>query len=256
MNEEDLRKFIEFTKTLLTQLQGKNQYAWFFESYDQEIITNFFQNRTNTAVLNNSLSASDITRIKAYLKFIDKTALNYGKVFYQKISDKDLKKQLIKDFKEMKIALKNDNIIEFGRKLCLQIENIFNYSLRQLDAHNLILGNLEHYQALQSPWSEMIFNFYKDFFKYNEDTQQYEPKELSNVTFKTKSIFLSIEFKYKVNVKALDDIYFLRNKGSHRDKLSAPDKQNLERIIADFDKNYSRYYNVLFDIINGIPNIK
>ncbi|HNF32627.1 MAG TPA: hypothetical protein PLU51_09450 [Bacteroidia bacterium] len=258
MNEEDLRKFIEFTKTLLTQLQGQNEYAWFFESFNFEIVNSFFENGTNSPGLEKfqSITESDVGRIKAYLSFIDKKALNYGKVFYQNISNNNLKGELIKDFKEMKVALKNENIIEFGRTLSLQIENIFNFSLRQLDVHNLILNNLAHYQAVQPPWAANPFDFYKSFFKYNNSTHQYEPLELSYVKFKTKSIFLSIEFNYKVDVKALDDVYFLRNKGSHRDQLSAPEKQDLERIITDFDKNYSRYYKALFDIVNGIPNIK
>ncbi len=258
MNEEDLSKFIEFTKTLLTQLQGKNEYAWFFESFNLEIVNSFFQNGTNPSGFDKfqSITESDVGRIKAYLSFIDKKALNYGKVFYQNILDNNLKGELIKDFKEMKVALKNENIIEFGRTLSLQIENIFNFSLRKLDVHNLILNNLGHYQAVQPLWAEKPFNFYKSFFKYNNTTQQYEPLELSYVKFKTKSIFLSIEFNYKVDVKALDDVYFLRNKGSHRDQLSISEKQDLERIISDFDKNYSRYYKALFDIVNGIPNIK
>jgi len=258
MNEEDLRKFIEFTKTLLTQLQGKNEYAWFFESFNLEIVNSFFQNGINTPGPDKfqNITESDVGRIKAYLSFIDKKAINYGKVFYQNISDNNLKGELIKDFKEMKVALKNENIIEFGRTLSLQIENVFNYSLRQLDVHNLILNNLAHYQAVQPQWAANPFDFYKSFFKYNNATHQYEPLELSYVKFKTKSIFLSIEFNYKIDVKALDDVYFLRNKGSHRDQLSVPEKQDLERIIADFDKNYSRYYKALFDIVNGIPNIK
>jgi hypothetical protein len=258
MNEEDLRKFIEFTKNLLTQLRGNTDYAWFFESFNLEVVNNFFQNGINTNGLDKfqSITESDVGRIKAYLRFIDKKALNYGKVFYQNISDNNLKGELIKDFKEMKVALKNENIIEFGRTLSLQIENIFNFSLRQLDVHNLILNDLAHYQAVRPPWAANPFDFYKSFFKYNNAINQYEPLELSYVKFKTKSIFLSILFNYKVDVKALDDVYFLRNKGSHRDQLSDHEKQDLERIIADFDKNYSRYYKALFDIVNGIPNIR
>lgn len=258
MNEEDLRKFIEFTKTLLTQLQGQNEYAWFFESFNLEIVNSFFQNGNNPIVLDKfqNITDSDVNRIKAYLNFIDKNAFKYGREFYRNINNGDLKKELIKDFKAMKIALKNENIIEFGRMLSLQIENIFNFSLRQLNVHNLILTNLAHYKALQPAWAAKPFDFYKSFFRYNNITNQYEPLDLSYVNFKTKSIFLSIEFNYRVDVKALDDVYFLRNKGSHRDQLSQQEIVELERIISEFDKNYSRYHKVLYDILNGIPNIK
>jgi hypothetical protein len=103
MNEEDLRKFIEFTKNLLTQLHGNTDYAWFFESFNLEVVNNFFQNGINTNGLDKfqSITESDVGRIKAYLRFIDKKALNYGKEFYQNISDNNLKRELIKDFKEL-----------------------------------------------------------------------------------------------------------------------------------------------------------
>ncbi|NMA64797.1 MAG: hypothetical protein GX957_00960 [Clostridiaceae bacterium] len=261
MNEGDLRKFIEFTKTLLTQLHGNTDYAWFFKSFNLEVVNNFFQNTSYNNGLDKfqSITKSDIGRIKAYLNFIDKKAYNYGKVFYQNISDNNLKAELIKDFKEMKIALKNDDIIEFGRRLSLQLENIFNFSLNSLDVHALISANYQQYQSVTPNWPNYKgnpFNFYNSFFSITKNKNQYEPVELSRVSFNTKSIFLSIHFNYQVNARNIKDIYFLRNKGSHRDQLSQNDQQTLNRIISDFDKNYSFYHKVLFDVVYGIPNIR
>lgn len=258
MNEEDLRRHIEFTKSLLGQLQGNRDYSWFFESFYHEIVNGFFQNGNTPLVMDKfqNITESDVSRIKAYLNFIDKKALNYGKVFYQNISDTNLKMELITDFKEMKIALKNDNLIEFGRRLSLQLENIFNFSLNNLDVHNLILSDPTFYRSVTPPWPRDPFNFYNSFFKRNRNTNQDEPVELSRVSFNTKSIFLLIHFNYQVNSKNIKDIYFLRNKGSHRDQLSQNDQQILDRILTEFDKNYSFYYKVLFDIVNGIPNIR
>jgi len=261
MNEEDLRKFIEFTKTLLTQLHGKADYAWFFESFNLEI-NSFFKNTTNTNGLDKfqSITESDVGRIKAYLSFIDKKAFNYGKVFYQNISDYNLKAGLIKDFKEMKIALKNDDIIEFGRRLSLQIENIYNFSLSNLKIHDLINSNKEFYSKVSFRWSENTnsydYDFFKSFYFFNNDTKEYCPVALSKVSFNTKSVFLMSHFKYVVNKFNLDDIYFLRNKGSHRGKFTENEEKKLQRIINDFDKNYSFYHKVLFDVVSGIPNIK
>jgi hypothetical protein len=261
MNEEDLRKFIKFTKTILTQLRGNTDYEWFFESFNTEIVNVFFNNGNNTNPHDKfqSISDSDILRIKAYLRFIDKKALNYGKVFYQNISNNNLKAELIKDFKEMKIALKNDDIIEFGRRLSLQLENIFNYSLNNLDIHNLISANQQKYRAIIPNWPNYKgtpFNFYNSFFTINRNSNEYEPVELSRVSFNTKSIFLSIHFNYQVNTRNINDIYFLRNKGSHRDQLSQNEQKTLDQIITDFDKNFSYYHKVLFDVLQGIPNIR
>jgi hypothetical protein len=261
MNDEDLRKFIEFTKSLLTQLNGNSEYTWFFESFKTEILNGVFQNETNINEFDKfqSISQSDVGRIKAYLSFIDKKAFNYGKVFYQNISDNNLKGELIKDFKEMKIALKNDDIIEFGRRLSLQLENIFNYSLSKLNVYSLISANPQQYQSVVPNWPNYKgnpFNFYKSFFSVNRNTNQLEPVELSRVSFNTKSIFLSIHFNFQVNTRNINDIYFLRNKGSHRYLMTVNDQQKLNQIIADFDKNFSFYHKVLFDVLNGIPNIR
>jgi hypothetical protein len=257
MKEEDLKKFIEFTKTLLTQMQGNSYYSWFFESFYLEIVNSFFHNSNHTREIDKfqSISESDVSRIKAYLSFIDKKALNYGRVYYKNISDDSLRAELIKDFKEMKIALKNDDIIEFGRRLSLQLENIFNFSLTSLNVYQLILDNPQHYCSVTPNWDNSNgkpFNFYKSFF--SKETNN--PVELSKVSFKTKSIFLSIHFNYNVNPGNMNDIYFLRNKGSHRSQLSQEEQNTLDRIILEFDKNYSFYIKVLFVVVNGIPNIR
>jgi len=261
MNEEDLRRYIEFTKSLLGQLHGNLEYSWFFESFNMEIVNTYFQNGNSPITFDKfqSVTESDVSRIKAYLNFIDKKALNYGKVFYRNILDNNLKKELIADFKEMKIALKNDNLIEFGRRLSLQLENIFNFSLHNLDVHNLILSNPTFYRSVTPNWPKYRgkpFNFYNSFFKRNRSTNQDEPVELSRVSFNTKSIFLTIYFNYQVNTRNIKDIYFLRNKGSHRDQLSQNEQQRLDQILTEFDKNYSYYHKVLFDVVNGIPNIR
>lgn len=262
MKEEDLRKFIEFTKTLLSQLHGKADYAWFFQSFTLEIVKAFFQNGTNTTGLDKfqNITESDVGRIKAYLNFVDKKALNYGKEFYKDITEDNLKKELIKDFKAMKIALKNEDIVEFGRRLSLQIENIYNYSLSKLNVHDLIHSNKDFYSKVPFKWSERAksydYDFFKSFYFLNQELKDYSPVELSKVSFNTKSVFLMFHFKFSANKFNLDDIYFLRNRGSHRGTLNENEKNKLQSIINDFDKNYSYYHKVLFDVVNGIPNIR
>jgi len=262
MNEEDLKKFIEFTKSLLAQMHGKNEYAWFFLSYNLEIVNSFFQNVTNTTGIDKfqSITESDIGRIKAYLSFIDKKAFNYGKEFYKDISDDYLKRELVKDFKAMKIALKNEDIIEFGRRLSLQIENIYNFSLSKLNVLDLISSNKDFYSKVPFKWNEKAksydYDFFKSFYFFDKEKKDFSPVELSKISFNTKSVFLMNHFKFRLNKFNLDDIYFLRNKGSHRGELSEEEKNKLQTIINDYDKNYSFYHKVLFDVVNGIQNIR
>lgn len=254
MNENDLKKFVAFTKDLLNSIKDKQEYAWFIELYKEEIANSFFNSQAILSIPNtnkfDAITEKDIIRVKAYLNFIDRKAINYGKVFYKNIRSTELKAKLIDDFKEMKIALMQDDIIEFGRRLCLQVENIFNYSLNALNIHNLILGNLTYYQNLQPNWAQRPFNFHQSFFDRNG-----QPVELSKVSFNTKSIFLTIHFNFRITVQRLNELYFLRNIGSHRNQLTSQEIQNLENIKNSFDKYFSGYHETLYSIVTNINNI-
>lgn len=263
MNENDLKKFIAFTKDLLNSIKDKQEYAWFIGLYKEEIINSFFNNQAilSPTIPNkfNIISEQDVKRVKAYLNFIDRKAINYGKQFYGDIKDLKLKKTLISDFKEMKVAIANNDIIEFGRRMSLQIENIYNASLSSLDVHKLIESNKPLYSKISFQWNAKAkiydFDFTKSFFYFDKEEGKTLPVELSRVSFNTKSVFLLNHFNFIVNKFNIDDIYFLRNKGSHRDKLTEEESEKLNMIFTRFDSNYSFYYKVLFEIKNKITNI-
>ncbi len=263
MNENDLKKFIAFTKDLLNSIKDKQEYAWFIELYKEEIANSFINSQSTSSIpiisKFDAITEQDIIRVKAYLNFIDKKAVNYGKEFYKDVKDIELKKVLVRDFKEMKTAIANNDIIEFGRRLSLQIENIYNASLSNLDIHNLINSNKPFYSKVPFQWNEKSniydYDFFKSFFVFDNIKKDFVPVELSKVSFNTKSVFLLNYFKFRVNKFNLDDIYFLRNKGSHRDKLSEKESDNLKNIFDRFDSNYSFYFKVLFDIKKNITNI-
>ena len=263
MNENDLKKFVAFTKDLLNSIKDKQEYAWFVELYKEEIIKSFFNSQSTSSIPIKSkfdaITEHDIIRVKSYLNLIDRKAIPSGKEFYKDVNDIELRKNLVKDFKEMKIALVNNDIIEFGRRLYLQIENIFNSSLINLDIHNLIHSNMSLYSKVSFQWhaknKPYDFNFYKSFFIFDNVENKIVPVELSKVSFNTKSVFLLNHFNFTVNKFNLDDIYFLRNKGSHRDSLSEKESDKLREIFDRFDTNYSFYFKVLYDIKNKITNI-
>lgn len=263
MNENDLKKFIAFTKDLLNTLKDKQEYAWFIELYKKEIANKFFNYQANSSIpITNKFDAiteQDVIRVKAYLNFIDRNAINYGKEFYKDVNDIELRKFLVRDFKEMKTAFANNDIIEFGRRLSLQIENIYNASLTNLDIHKLISANKSFYSKVSFQWNEKSkiydYDFFNSFFVFDKLKKEFVPVELSKVSFNTKSVFLLNYFHFIVNKFNIDDIYFLRNKGSHRDKLSEKESEKLNIIFSRFDSNYSFYYKVLFEIKNNITNI-
>jgi hypothetical protein len=263
MNESNLKKFVEFTKDLLNSVKDNPEYSWFVDLFNSEIINGIFklQNTPLNPIANkfDAITEQDINRVKSYLNFIDRKAINYGKEFYKDIVDNALRRDLINDFKDMKIALINDDIIEFGRKLSLQIENMYNASLTNISVHKLINENKALYSKIPFKWSEMSnsydYDFYKSFFYYDKEKRDMMPVELSKISFNTKSVFLLNYFNFKVNKSNLDDIYFLRNKGSHRDRLSEIDTEKLNKIFNRFDGNYSYYHKVLYEIKNNIKNI-
>lgn len=258
MNDANLKKFVNFTKDLLESKKDNPEFSWFIESFQKEIVDKFFKNITYTSEIDKfkDITESDIGRVKSYLNFIDRKAYNYGRVFYKDIKDDNLKKELIDDFRKMKIALKEDNIVEFGRQATIQLERIFNHSLYSLDVHNLILNDRNKYERLKfNEKSTSIYNMVNNFFDSNNYTNTLKPRELSRVSFTIKSIFLTIHFKYFIEIEDMNDLYFLRNKGSHGENISQDDLNKLNLIINNFDKNYSYYHKVLFDVVNGIKNI-
>ncbi len=263
MNDNDLKKYVSFTKDILNYVKDNQEYSWFIEMFRNEIVNNFFnnQNGISTAQTNkfDIISEQDVRRVKAYLNFIDRKAINYGKEFYGDIKELKLKKTLITDFKEMKVAIANNDIIEFGRRMSLQIENIYNASLTSLDVHKLIKSNKPFYSKVSFQWSPKAniynYDFTKSFLYFDIKEGKTLPVELSRVSFNTKSVFLLNHFNFIVNKFNIDDIYFLRNKGSHRDKLTEEESEKLKRIFTCFDRNYSFYYKVLLEIKNKITNI-
>lgn len=260
MKNENLIKYIEFSQNLFESLQGKDNYKWFFDSFEKELVNKYYESNNDSQFLSkfNAVSEPDIKRLKSYLNFIDRKAFNFGRVFYKDISDNELKKILIQDFKEMKIALKNDNIYEFGRRLCLQLESIFNYSLSTMEVFKMMDNNQQYYKAVMPNWDNFKgkgFDFYSSFFAFDRQSNLMKPRDLSRISFMQKSTFLSIHFNYKVYTKLLKELYFLRNKGSHRDKMSQQDLEQVEQIISSFDNNYSSYHGILYNIVNGIKNI-
>lgn len=263
MNENDLKKYISFTKDILKSVKENQEYSWFIEMFRKEIVNDFFnnQNKISTAQTNkfDIITEQDVRRVKAYLNFIDRKAINFGNEFYGDIKDLKLKKTLVADFKEMKVAIANNDIIEFGRRMSLQIENIYNASLSNLDVHKLIKSNKSFYSKVSFQWNAKAniydYDFTKSFFNFDKKKGETLPVELSRISFNTKSVFLLNHFNFIVNKFNIDDIYFLRNKGSHRDKLTEKESEKLKMIFTRFDSTYSFYYKVLFEIKNKITNI-
>lgn len=249
MTEKKLKKFIEITEDLFASIQEKEDNSWFFPLYEKQIVNRFFSLRQSNGSFRkfDSISEKDVLRIKKHLNFIDRQAAKSGRLFYQEVTNCQLQKTLVEHYKEMKIALKQENFLEFGRRACLQVECMFNFALNKLDAHALVAGDIALFSSFQPDWAHKPYNFYRAFFD-----GEGQPRTLSAVSFILKSIFLSIYFEYFVDGRHLKDLYFLRNKCSHEGPLFADEVERLEQIQVNFDANYTSYHKVLHDVLQGL----
>jgi hypothetical protein len=84
---------------------------------------------------------TDIKRTKFYLKNIDKTLQNEGFRVYKKVKEVTLRKQLIQDYREMRIAFINNDLLEYGRRMSLQLERCFDHVVTVLNGWELVEKN-------------------------------------------------------------------------------------------------------------------
>src|SRR5690606_25115191 len=128
------QKYIELFTALIKHIDEKNGNSEFSSSLIRSIQTS---NKFHHSDLNTEIIAllGDIKRTKYFLKNIDKNDWIEGFKYYDKISFPELKMELVKDFKEMKIAEKQNDLLEFGRHLSLQLENALNTVIEILNGH-------------------------------------------------------------------------------------------------------------------------
>lgn len=246
--KENLEKLLK----LLPHLIDLNENEWFKKRLYNEVLIKYYPQNSVYRVDEDSLLRDDeVNRIRAYMKLIDKKALNYGKVFYKDIKDSQLKKQLVSDFRLMKIALRGDDILEFGKFMAMQLENVYNYSLRKIDVCTQVKNNPNLYKAYPNPNKPtQPYNIFDNFVDKNNND-----KKLESISLKSRGFFCQLYYKIKVYYPALDDIYFLRNKASHRGPSTPEDLNRLREIFDDFDIQYSNYFKNFEKLMRGLTDL-
>jgi hypothetical protein len=226
-SKESLEKLL----LLIDEISSQGENLWFKEEIQKRHSINpdyFF----SLNVLH-----QDLRRTKSFLKYIDGQYWREGFNFYKKIKDSDLKITLTSDFKEMKIAENENNILEYVRRLILQLENIFNCLISKFDAHTVIINNPNVYKDNHNNLIEGKYSF------FNDDKS---PKHLKDISLPTKLFWVKTYFNINYTYKVWNDLTFLRNKASHRENLREEDKNKLEQIENDWDVNkteYNKFFN-------------
>lgn len=247
------KKNLERLLQLLPALLEAKGNEWFKdELYNQVVLKYYPLSNFNQGTIGPNLQNDEVIRLRAYFKLVDKKALNYGREFYKQVTDQTLKKQLIQDFREMKIALRGDDIVGFGRFMGLQMENCFNFILNKIDVWSYVIQNNHEEIRIGLYPPIKLFNIFMENDRY---TNSYKNKKLDKVPLNYKLEFFYKFYSCKPAYDIIHDIFFLRNKGSHRGILSSDDQRKLDRIMNGFDKNISMYYSNFEEIISKMNDL-
>jgi hypothetical protein len=241
MDKNNLNKLIEYIDEL-SNLPG-NQ--WFHDKlkskFENKIKSEVYINEDAQELLN------ELKRSKYYLRSIDrniwKEALNY----YSRILYPDLKLELIHDYKEMKIADKSDDIIEFTRRIVMQLENCINAICLLLKSHELIKVSPDKYRNNTTDLLKGEFSF------FNSDGSA---KQLSKISIQSKIFFAKQYYDIKYSYSDMSQMITIRNKSSHRGEYSEREKEILDEAKKNIAAKKSSYFVCYDSFWNKLNDLK
>lgn len=189
-----------------------------------------------------AITIEDIHRIKQYLTLRDKILRSNARKFYRRVIDKSLKHQLMVDFQAMKLALIDNDSLEYGRRLGMQLENCFSYVMVKTDAWTVVNTD-DQYLGIKK-------FFYKDGIRVR----------LGLITMPIKRSYCERYYGFvgrKVFYanKSFDDVVFLRNQASHRGSASTDEKARFSEIEAEQEKNINLQTFMLIRILENLDDL-
>jgi hypothetical protein len=202
----------------------------------------------------------DLKRTKFFLKYIDGSNWREGFNFYKKIKSSELKLSLAADYKEMKIAEQEKNLLEFGRRIVLQFENLFNYLIIKYDAFQIIeeadqftfISKKTNGEIYYNPKTGKIGTDLKEgeFAFFDADGFR---KTLGEIKLPPKFLWIKIYFQIpQYSYDHWNDLIFLRNKSSHSGRLSQTDQEKIDNLSSNLDENFTNYKILLNTIYNHL----
>lgn len=246
MNED--QKYLELFSALIKHIDKKNGNI----EFSTQLINQLHKSvDSQFSELNTQLVSlyTDIKRTKLFLKHIDKNDWLEGLKYYRNIKFPELKIELIKDFKEMKIADRNNEIIEYTRRLVMQLENCANTVIEAVDAHDEIIVNESRYQDDHNNLRKGQYSFFSE-----GDI----PKEIKDIPLRSKLYFVQQFYQFKYYWKPVNEMIKIRNKASHRGEISSQEqeiidnaKNNVIQKKAEYFTEYNKIIKELKDLYNS-----
>ena len=241
MDKISLTKLIEYIDEL-SHLPGNE---WFHD----KLKSKFGNNSKNEISIKEEAFEllGDLKRSKYYLKSIDRQIWREALNYYSSILYTDLKVELIHDYKEMKIADKSDDIIEFTRRIVMQLENCLNAICTLLKSHELIKLSPDKYRNNSTDLLKGEYSF------FNSDGSS---KQLSKISIQSKIFFAKQYYDIRYSFSDMSQMITIRNKSSHRGEYSEREKEIIEEAKRNIAAKKSSYFVCYDSFWNSLKDLK
>jgi hypothetical protein len=239
------QKYLELFKALIQHIDAKNRN----NEFSSELIAQIQkEGSTQFPELNNQLASfyNDIKRTRYFLKHIDKNDWLEGFKYYESIVIPELKMELIKDFKEMKIADRINDIIEYTRRLVMQLENCLNTVIELENAHKKIVCTPFQFQDNHNNLRKGKYSFFND-----NDT----PKELKEISLPSKLFFAKQYYGFTYYWKPIDEMIKIRNKASHRGEISNQEQTIMNNAKNNVSQKKAEYFGEFDKIVKQLQGL-
>lgn len=238
INKDTLLKLAAF----IEEIANNAEYEWFNNLLISKL------HSIKNATINHSLSEFDIIieelkRTKYFLKNIDKTYWLEARNFYTNVIDDTVRLSLMIDYKEMKVAEIENNIVEFTRRLVMQLENGVSYACNKLDAHKHILKDPEKYKNKNTNLRNGEFSF------FNNDGSN---KPTNKVNLPSKVFFLKQYYGFNYNFIIFNEMITIRNKSSHRGEMNDMEIKVLQEAKDNPQIKKNDYFHCFNSIFRNI----
>lgn len=232
-DKEKLKKLLDLIEELLN------------EDGNEWLIDGLLERIEKVSSIDKVASYSTIKRIHEYC--IKEVINNQAEEFYNDFNIREIKPQLVKDFKEMEFKRREDKFENFTFALYQQIEGIVNY---------LFENNVKNF------WDNRKEEIGTQFRKNNKTVKQivFENADKWYESVKFKSIIYF--YYFDGNLKAMtpfkelentfNEIYQTRN-CNHRGSVPSDfQRKILEKIHGNESKFYLKFYGFLDDFIRNV----
>lgn len=200
---------------------------------------------SNTQTPQTNSFYEEIKRTRYFLKHIDRESWLEGLSYYSRIKIPVLKIELTKDFKEMKIADRENDIIEYSRRLIMQLENSINTVIEIIDAWVEIANNPTYYQDDFNNLNSGRFGFFDSG----------EKRELKDISLPSKLFFIQKYYSFKYYRKPINEMMKIRNKASHRGEVSPQEQKIMEDAKNNVTQKKSEYFNAFDSIMQNLNDL-